>query len=57
MKNKKRFEVREMDIKTIEKLNKIRKLLNLSQSKTLEKIINDYYERNKNKLIKQFLNE
>jgi len=52
---KKRYEIRNMDSKTIEKLNKLRKLMNLKQNEVIKKIIDEYFERNKDKLIKQFL--
>lgn len=53
-KTKKRFEIRNMDLETVEKLNKIRALLNLSQSETLKKIILYYYEKKLDDLLKKF---
>lgn len=52
--NLKRFEIRNLEPKTLEKLNKIRKLLGLSQAKTLETIIEFYLSKNKDKLLKEF---
>ena len=51
----KRFEVRDVSQDTIEKLNKIRKMLNLTQAETLQEIIYYYYENEKDNLIKNFL--
>lgn len=53
-KTKKRFEIRNMDLETVEKLNKIRALLNLSQSETLKKVILYYYEKKLDDLLKKF---